>query len=210
MVETTKVSPAIPDGYMQDPQGRLVPNTMVKEIDLMRNKLVLDIVKMSREVANMLTVFKRTAFGDIQSFVDLSAEQYQKELGGSKGNVTLLSFDGRYKVSRAISETYVFDERLQVAKSLIDECLNEWSGDSRPELKMLINDAFQVDKQGQVNVKRIMSLRKFNIEDERWRKAMEAINDSLNVLESRVYLRVHERIGDTDQWRQIPLDIAGV
>ena len=200
----------IPSGYVRDPQGRLVPVSMVKEIDKMRNTLVLDIVKIAREVAEILAVFKRDAFGDIQSFVDLSAEQYQKELGGTKGNVTLLSFDGRYKVSRVVSETYVFDERLQVAKSLVDECLQEWSGDSRPELKMLINDAFQVDKLGQVNVKRIMSLRKFNIEDERWKKAMEAINDSLNVLESRVYLRVHERIGDTDQWKQIPLDIAGV
>jgi hypothetical protein len=208
MVE--KTTTPIPPGYMQDPQGRLVPDSMVKEIDRMRNTLVLEIVKMSRSVAETLAVFKNAAFGDIQSFVDLSAEQYQKELGGTKGNVTLLSFDGRYKVSRSVSETYVFDERLQVAKSLVDECLQEWSGDSRPELKMLINDAFQVDKLGQVNVKRIMSLRKFNIDDPRWKKAMEAINDSLNVLESRVYLRVHERIGDTDMWRQIPLDIAGV
>ncbi|MDR3631739.1 MAG: DUF3164 family protein [Desulfocapsaceae bacterium] len=200
----------IPTGYMQDPQGRLVPVSMVKEIDKMRDGLVLEIVKMARETAGVLSVFKAAAFGDIQSFVDLSAEQYQKELGGTKGNITLLSFDGRYKVSRAVSETYVFDERLQVAKLLVDDCLQEWSGDSRPELKMLINDAFQVDKLGQVNVKRIMSLRKFNIDDPRWKKAMEAINDSLNVLESRVYLRVHERIGDTDQWKQIPLDIAGV
>ena len=200
----------IPAGYMQDPQGRLVPVSMVKEIDKMRDSLILEIVKMARETAGVLSVFKTAAFGDIQSFVDLSAEQYQKELGGTKGNITLLSFDGRYKVSRAVSETYVFDERLQVAKLLVDDCLQEWSGDSRPELKMLINDAFQVDKLGQVNVKRIMSLRKFNIDDPRWKKAMEAINDSLNVLESRVYLRVHERIGDTDQWKQIPLDIAGV
>ncbi|MDR3631333.1 MAG: DUF3164 family protein [Desulfocapsaceae bacterium] len=200
----------IPPGYMQDPQGRLVPESMVKEIDKMRNDLVHSIIKIARETSEILAVFKNSAFSDIQSFCELSAEQYKKDMGGIKGNVTLLSFDGRYKVSRAVSETYVFDERLQVAKSLVDDCLQEWSGDSRPELKMLINDAFQVDKLGQVNVKRIMSLRKFNIDDPRWKKAMEAINDSLNVLESRVYLRVHERIGNTDQWKQIPLDIAGV
>jgi hypothetical protein len=195
---------------MQDQQGRLVPEAMVKEIDKMRNELVLAVVKSARDVSEVLAAFKTASFGDIQSFCDLSAEQYDKELGGVKGNVTLLSYDGRYRVSRAISETYVFDERLQVAKALVDECLQEWSGDSRPELKMLINDAFQVDKLGQVNVKRIMSLRKFNIDDPRWRKAMEAINDSLNVLESRMYLRVHERIEGTEQWRQIPLDISGV
>jgi hypothetical protein len=200
----------IPEGYMVDPQGRLVPVAMVKDIDKMRDALVLQIVSTARDVSEVLAAFKTASFGDIQSFCDLSAEQYDLVFGGIKGNITLLSFDGRYKVSRAISETYVFDERLQVAKALVDECLQEWSGDSRPELKMLINDAFQVDKLGQVNVKRIMSLRKFNIDDPRWKKAMEAINDSLNVLESRVYLRVHERIENTEQWRQIPLDISGV
>ena len=200
----------IPAGYMVDPQGRLVPDTMVKEIDKMRNDLVLQIVKDARNLGEIMAGFKKASFADIESFCDLSAEQYDKSIGGLKGNISLLSFDGRYRVSRAVSETYVFDERLQVAKALVDECLQEWSGDSRPELKMLINDAFQVDRAGQVNVKRIMSLRKFNIDDERWKKAMEAINDSLNVLESRIYLRVHERIENSDQWRQIPLDISGV
>lgn len=200
----------IPAGYMVDPQGRLVPDTMVKEIDKMRNDLVLQIVKDARNLSEIMAGFKKASFADIESFCDLSAEQYDKSIGGLKGNISLLSFDGRYRVSRAVSETYVFDERLQVAKALVDECLQEWSGNSRPELKMLINDAFQVDRAGQVNVKRIMSLRKFNIDDERWKKAMEAINDSLNVLESRIYLRVHERIENPEQWRQIPLDISGV
>jgi hypothetical protein len=204
------VEAKIPEGYMMDSQGRLVPLAMVKPIDRLRDELVMQVVDSARNVSEILAEFKKASFGDIQSFCDLSAEQYKKDMGGVKGNVTLLSYDGKYKVSRAIGETYVFDERLQVAKALIDECLQEWSGDSRPELKMLINDAFQVDRQGQVNVKRIMSLRKFNIDDPRWMKAMEAINDSLNVLESRMYLRVHERIKNTDMWRQLPLDIAGV
>lgn len=38
---------------------------------------------------------------------------------------------------------------------------------------------------------------------------MDALNDSVRVQCSRSYIRVYERIGDSDQYRPIPLDIAG-
>lgn len=158
----------------------------------------------------MLRIFKEDAFSEIKAFCELSALEYDKELGGVKGNISLVSYDGRFKVCRAIAENLAFDERLQVAKELIDECIHEWSGGSRSELLVLINDAFQVDRKGMINLKRILSLRKFNIQDPRWQKAMGAIADSLTVESSSVYLRVYERVEGTDQWRQLPLDLASV
>ena len=207
---TEKQTQQIPAGYMMDTCGRLVPQEMVKAVDKLRNDLVKKVVFQAEAVSRSLRIFKEDAFSEVQAFVDLSAAEYGRELGGVKGNICLVSYDGRYKVVRAIAENLSFDERLQVAKSLIDECIHEWSGGSRPELQVLINDAFQVDKKGNVNSKRILSLRKFDIEDERWRKAMTAINDSLTVESSRSYLRVYERVGNTDQWKQIPLDLSGV
>jgi hypothetical protein len=200
----------IPDGYMQDAQGRLVPVSMVKEIDKLRDELVKKLVECARAQAAALAAFKASALSEIQAFVDLSASQYGRELGGTKGNVQLVSYDGRFRVDRCIADSLDFDERLQVAKELIDECLQEWSSDSRPELKLLVNDAFQVDRKGNVNTKRILSLRKFEIEDARWKQAMQAINDSLTVSGSRTYLRIYERSADGEQYRQLPLDLASV
>lgn len=200
----------IPEGYMQDAQGRLVPESMVKDIDKLRDELVRKLVDRAKQTAEALSAFKVSALSEIQSFCDLSAADYGKELGGAKGNVQLTSYDGRYRVDRCVAEFLDFDERLQVAKDLIDQCLQDWSSDSRPELKLLVNDAFQVDRKGNLNSKRILSLRKFEIEDERWQMAMKAINDSLTVSGSRTYLRLYERVGDSDQWRQLPLDLASV
>ena len=143
-------------------------------------------------------------------FCELSSGEYGQDLGGTKGNVTLMSYNGKYKVVRAVSELLVFNEQIQTAKQLIDECIKDWSQGSRSELVALVNDAFQTDKQGNVNIKRILSLRKFDIEDNRWKQAMTAISDSLFVAGSRVYLRVYERIEGTEEWSQIPLDIAGI
>jgi hypothetical protein len=198
----------IPAGYRKDPLGRLVPESQIKPIDLARDELVREIVGKARELERLLGKFKRETFDDIGAFVDLSAERYGARLGGKKGNVSLVSFDGRYKVLRAMADNIVFDERLQAAKALIDQCLKEWSEGSPAELQTIIQDAFRVDQQGNIRVQQVLSLRRLDIKDDRWLRAMEAISDAIQVTGSRSYLRVYERIGETDRYQQLGLDLA--
>lgn len=197
----------IPEGYMEDAQGRLVPIEMVKEIDRERDSLVKEIVDRARELAGLLEYFKVRTMQDIEAFVELSAERFGTNIGGIKGNITLRSYDGRYRLQRDMDEYLVFDERLQVAKALIDECIHKWAEGTTAEIRALINDAFQVDKRGRVNTKRILSLRRINIEDPTWKRAMDAISESVQVAGSRAYIRVYER-QDSGEYRQINLDLA--
>ncbi|KGQ39912.1 sulfate transporter [Gallibacterium genomosp. 1] len=196
--------------YWQDAKGNLTPEELVKEIDKERDALVQEWVEKAKALNTEISRFKGGIFGDIQAFVELSAEKYGAKLGGNKGNVTLYSYDGKYKIQRAINDHLQFDERIQAAKALIDECLNEWSAGSRPELKALIERAFNVDKEGNLNTSRILGLRRVDIQDPRWLNAMQAISESVQVVNSKAYVRVYERIGDSDQYQPISLDVAGV
>ncbi|ARU23633.1 hypothetical protein RSSE_c3250 [Ralstonia solanacearum] len=200
----------IPAGYWQDAEGRLIPENMVKPIDQAREDVVRELLGKAKSVAAILAEFKAKAFGDVDAFVNLSAEEYGVKLGGKKGNVTLLSFDGRFKIVRQVQEHLVFDERLQAAKQLIDECIQTWAVGSRDEIKALINDAFQVSKEGKINTSRVLGLKRLNINDEKWLRAMQAIADSVRVAGSKPYVRFYERIGDSDQYTPISLDIAAV
>lgn len=205
MKETT-----IPEGFRKDAQGRLIAEANIKPIDRARDQLVAEIVANARVVNKQLADFKTRTFGDIAAFVQLSAEQYGVRLGGNKGNVSLLSFDGRYKVLRAMAETIVFDERLQAAKELIDACLRDWTEGARAELHTLISDAFRVDQSGNIRTGNVLSLRRLEITDERWQRAMQAIGEAVQVVGSKSYVRVYERNDATGQYEPISLDIAGV
>ena len=200
----------IPDGYRRDAKGCLVPESMIKPIDRARDELVHELARQAKIVSDGLREFKTRVFADINAFVDLSAEQYEVKLGGKKGNLTLFSFDGAYKVQVAIAEHMVFDERLQAAKHLIDECIIAWSQGSRDEIKVLVQSAFQTDKEGKINTGRVLALRRLDIRDEKWQKAMQAIGESLQVVGSKEYVRFYERIGNTDQYQPISLDVAAV
>lgn len=200
----------IPEGYRQDSRGALVPESKIKPIDLARDQLVQEIVGKAKAVNQQISTFKADTFGDVQAFVEMSAEQYGAKIGGLKGNVQLVSFDGRYKVLRAIADSLTFDERLQAAKCLIDECIHDWSEGANDNIRVLVNDAFQVDKEGNINTGRVLGLRRLHIVDEKWKKAMDAISEAVQVTGSKSYIRVYERIGETDQWKPIALDVASV
>lgn len=199
-----------PAGYWQDAKGCLVPENMIKPIDRERDRLVNELVAKARDVSRVLAEFKMQAFGDISAFIDLSAEQYDARLGGKKGNLTLYSFDGKYRVQRAIQDRIAFDERLQAAKELIDQCLHDWTAGARPEIQAIVNQAFATDKEGQINTGRVLALRRLDIQDERWQRAMTAIGEAVQVVGSKSYIRVYERVGDSEQYLPIALDIAGV
>ncbi|MBA6098923.1 DUF3164 family protein, partial [Pseudomonas juntendi] len=119
-----------------------------------------------------------------------------------------MSFDGQYKVVLAAQDNIRFDERLQAARALIDECLTEWTQDARSEVRAIVNEAFRADKQGEISTGRVLALRRMEIKDARWQRAMEAIGDAVQVVGSKSYIRVYQRVGESEQYVPIPLDIA--
>jgi hypothetical protein len=199
----------IPEGHRMDSQGRLVPEANIKPIDKLRDELVHELFHKAEHVHKVLAEFKKEAFAAIAAFIELSGEQYGVNLGGNKGNVTLLSFDGEQRVQRAIAEHIQFDERLQAAKALIDECLRDWIKGSRPEITTLVNDAFRVDQQGKLRTGSILALRRLDIQDARWRRAMDAIGEAVQVVGTKSYVRFHRR-GPDGAYEPLSLDIAGV
>ena len=200
----------VPAGYMRNAQGHLVPLELVKPIDQERDRLVRELVALAKDLNARLVAGKSKMFGDVAAFVELSAEQYGVKRGGTKGNITLPTYDGAFKLQIATAENVTFDERLQAAKTLIDECINEWAKDSRPEIMVLVQQAFQTDKEGNLNVGRILGLRRLEIADPRWQEAMKAISESVQVIGTKQYVRLYERVGDSDRYVPIALDMVAV
>ncbi|MFB2588779.1 DUF3164 family protein [Acinetobacter sp. c1-l78] len=199
----------IPAGYMMNIKGHLIPTEKVKPIEKIRDEVVKDMVQKAQVLHNAMQNAKTEIFAMFNDFVALSAQEYDTKIGGEKGNVTLFSFDGLYKVQLAISENLVFDERLQVAKHLIDECIVEWSAGSNDNIKALINNAFQVDKQGKISTHRVLGLRRLDIRDEKWLKAIDAISDAIQVTDSKEYIRFYERDAH-GKYQPISLDFASI
>lgn len=200
----------VPAGFKMNAKGDLVALSNVKQIDLIRDDMVIGMLDKARIQQIQLHKFKQDIMSEFSAFLDTSASEYGIKRGGTKGNVKLESFDGTKKVLLSVSENISFDERLQVAKELIHECITDWAQDANDNIRTIVGQAFQVDKEGNISTARVLSLRNYNITDERWKKAMEAISDSVTVTDTKDYIRFYERKHSSDKWTAVPLDIASL
>ncbi len=194
--------------YKTDGKGNLIPLVNIKEIDLARDDLVREIFATVMPAVDALDAAKQQAIADVRAFVELSAEKYGVK-PSKKGNVTLNSFDGSLRVNVAMKDVVAFDERLQAAKALIDECLNEWTQDSRSELRVIVQQAFDVDKDGHISTAKVLSLRSLKIEDAKWQRAMQALSDSLHTLATREYVRLYRRDDTSGEYTLVNTDRRG-
>lgn len=209
---TVKPHPAAIDvdhaWYLRDAKGALVPIAVVKPVDLLIDELVRATLDEARAVSAAIAAFKQRTFERVGELRALLAQDYDAKIGGKKGNITLPAYDGCAKIQVAVADQLEFGPELQVAKSLIDDCLREWSADSRVEIRALVDRVFAVDKEGQISHAGLFMLLRVEITDDRWQRAMEAIRDSIRVIGSRTYLRFYDRGAADAPWRGVPLDIA--
>lgn len=194
--------------YMRDSAGRLVPLSTIKGSDLLEDQTVRKIVAYADELSARITRFRGHSFDDIGTYLDLLAEKYGATRGGAKGNIQLTSFDGTLKVSVQVQDQITFGPELQVAKELVDTCIGKWAAGINDNIRALVEHAFQVDKEGQINRAALFQLRRLSIDDPDWRAAMEALGDAIRVIGSKQYLRLHRRPAPDGKWEPISIDLA--
>lgn len=200
----------IPDGFMKNAQGHLVPEAQVREQDKLRDQVVTDLAMQAIHIHEALSAFKRKALADIADTIQIAADKWEVDLGGKKGNISLTSYNGEFKVQRVYAERITFTEELEAAKELFGRCLDRWTEKADTNIRALIDRAFRPNKSGQIRTAELLGLLRLEIDDAEWKTAVEALQASINVSGSTVYVRVYKRVPDTDKYQLIPLDLASV
>lgn len=191
-------------------QGHLVPISKIKQIDLDRDDLIDELFSKAEQLREQMVAFKAQAMNDVYAFVELAAEKYDAKLGGKKGNISLTSYDGKRQIRIQMAELLHFDERAEAAKALIDECIHEWSEGSNDNIKALVDHAFKTNTEGQLSAGRILGLLRLEINDHKWKKAMEALKDSMQITGSSAYVRFYFRPNPEAKFQNLALDMAAL
>lgn len=191
--------------YMKNAQGHLVPVANVKEIDMLRDGLVKELVTTAKIQAGHVANFKGYCHSQIADFISLAAQDHNLTMGGQKGNVTLHSFDGQYRVVRAKDDRIVFNEGLTIGRQKVLACVKKWTEGANKHIAAIVNRAFETDKAGHLSASKVMSLFAYNIDDPEWTEALEAIRSSIQVVDTKSYVRFYERDA-LGNYQQIALD----
>ncbi len=192
--------------FREDSRGALVPETSIKPQDILKDDLVEESAAKIIALEGEMRKVKNEVLEAIRTYIDLIGEKYGVKLGGQKGNIQLVSLDGKTKILISISERISLNENVIAAKELIDQYLEDAIKGSSADIKQLVTSAFRV-KQGSLDARSILRLRQLNIEDERWRKAMDIIADSIVIQSSESYLRLYRK-NTAGAMEYVPLDFS--
>jgi hypothetical protein len=163
-------------------------------------------VEKARQMNLVLTNFKRQMETEIADFLQESAQREGEEW---VGGTTLWNFSMDEAVQIKIAKRFVFDEKLNIAKQKIDECIKTWSPGSNEKIVALVNRAFSVDSKGEVDSRQIIGLRQLKFSDPLWLEAMELIADSMKVQSSKTYF-YFQQAGPDGKMESILLDFASI
>jgi hypothetical protein len=194
-------------GRWIDGAGNAIPVKYVKKTDKLRDQLVEKIMKDAQKISKQIQKFKPNSFDSIYTYMDTLEKHYKISQRTREGNKVLTNFSNTLKVEIYINKLLAFDDKLSLAKTLIDGCVKKWSEKGDPRAALLLQDAFKVDQKGKLDRERILGLRAHKIDNPDWQKAMNIIGDSLTVLGTKAYLRFWKK-NDDGKWQSIPLSIA--
>ncbi|NNV22675.1 DUF3164 family protein [Ochrobactrum pseudogrignonense] len=196
--------------YVNKGKGELIALSAIKPEHVLEDGVVRRLAAKAADLNRQLAAFRAEVFDEVVAYRELLAEKYGVKRRGTKGNITLTTVDTGLRLTIQISDTLTFGPELEVAKEIIDGCIRRWSEGSNDNIRALIDQAFQVDKQGKLNTDRILGLKRLKIVDDtgEWEKAMEVISDSVRVMSSKEHARFHLIDKDTGNPTRIPLDLA--
>jgi len=204
---------AITEGkFWKNKKGDMVHMGNIPDADKLKDSLVEDLLANAIKMSVVLTTFRTDSIKQIEDHFQKLMDEYNIDgkARSKKGNFSLENYSGTQKVEIGVQDRIDFDEKLQIAKAKIDECLHELTKHSPATIKTLITKAFDVDKQGAVNPKKILALKSIDVDHEKWKEAMVIIDESIEIVSSKSYVRFYTRKNTDEAYKLVPLNIAAV
>ncbi len=198
--------------YRINSKGEKVHIDLIKKDEQMRDDLVNKLLDEATAFKGIMGEFRAKAESEVDKYFEELMEKYHidPKAKSKKGNITLENFSSTAKVQIAISDKLQFDEKIQLAKMKFDEYFEQVTEGSSEEIKLLITKAFDVDKEGNVDVKKILELRSYNIRHPKWVEGVALIEESKKIVSSKSYIRFYKRESPDKAWEHVSLDIAAV
>ncbi len=202
----TKTSRTIKERTLTDAQGREYPVRLLQSEIVRKDAVVKKTMDVVLKLHDRMVKDKQTLLGLIDEYLNNEARSYNLRW---KGNALLLTFDEKYRIEIRLRERIQFGIELQLAKQKIDECLKAWTEGSNENLKAIVNEAFQVDKRGQIARYRIINLRRFKIKDPVWEEAMALIDKAVYITSTKQYISFSVR-DDAGEYHKVMLNFSSV
>lgn len=193
-----------------DESGNQVTVSRLSKTELLMERISGSILRNAIRLHNELSTFKAS----IRKACDEVYNTYYAERNltpAGRGNFTFYNFNRTIKIEVSVNDRIEIDELgIITAKQLLDEYISENVSTKHDVIKQLIIDAFSTTR-GKIDSKKIVNLIRYRskINDEKFNRAVELLEQSIRKPESRIYFRIWQR-EPGGQWQNIDLNFSSI
>jgi len=194
-----------------DETGREIPENRITKLEKKKEKVSSKIVKEALSANKMLESIKSYVLDKSAEIFETAIAEKDVKKDNHKGNFTWYNFDRSIKIEVNISEPVKFeDELIFAAKSKLFDFLKEKTETVEQFVRDIIIDAFET-KNGQLDVKRIISLTKYRdrVNDNRFHEACDLIMQAQRRPSTKKYFKIYVR-DEEGEYNHIELNISAI
>lgn len=193
-----------------DESGTQIPVNRLTKAEKLMERHSYKLLSGAQKLNADLVAFK-------QLLIELSNEAYEvfmaeKEAKHTKGNFTWYNFNRTIKIEVAISDRIEFDDlTIEAAKARFDEFLKANITSKNEFVKDMILDAFQTERKGKLDVKRVLQLTRYEdrINDALFSEAVQLINEAIRRPSSKTYFRIWLK-DESGKYQNIDLNLSSI
>lgn len=179
-------------GMIERPDGSTIAYDKLEPAKQLEHDLVTKLCGEAEARNADLALFKRQAISEMVAARVMLLDDWGVKKGGKDGNLTLRSVCGRHMVKMTVSKHVTFGPELEAAKALIFEVVeDELKKGASKFIHDLATRVFSPNKRGRIDTQGILNLREVECDDERWSRAMEAIEQAILRDSSTTYINFY-------------------
>ena len=201
--ELQKQNDGVPEGYVKNAKGWMMPASSVREKDALEDRLVDAMYLQAAAVAEACRFLKLAALSESHALVWMAVADAGGDGSSEAGKVTLQNLRATRRIVIDRRDTVSFGPEVQAAKEMVMACVRRWGQGANTNLVQLAMAAFQANANGDLSVGKVAALWRMECEDEDWQKAMQALKESLRPSGTATYLRFHERADPDGKWQLV-------
>lgn len=194
-----------------DESGVSIPYNRTTKCERLMERSSARLVKSALSINKKLQEFKDM----VRELSNEAYEAFMEEKSTnriSKGNFTWFNFNRSIKIEVAVNEPIQFDDlTITAAKEKFDQFLDENVQSKNEFVKQMINDAFETQRSGKLDVKQVMGLTRYQakINDPLFTDAVNLINESIRRPKSKTYFRVWIK-DEAGEYQNIDLNLSSI
>jgi len=188
-------------------EANVQANQKRKAYEDTKNSVIIDLCQKALGLNAALKAFKKQAFEDLGALYEL-LQEYSKRHSDGKGNFTVETQDGTYKIEFSRQNLGFFDERAdQGERHIIDFVNSQFSGD--PTTKKLITSLLERSKD-KLDIKLVQKLyaMEADYQDNNWKEGIKLLKESWTPSNTKDYIRFFRKVNTA--WVSIDINFSSI